>query len=166
MMSAIPPRQPPGDTFTGDILHREEGDLLCAPSVDAGQTVTSTPYVLRYGIRYLGKPKLSVVPGLVAIDYGTFLNGEEAWDFLIRRSNLYPRAEVFGYRNDGVDEQVFVRQLDLALTPETLVYADEGATVPLARPLAYIGPEAAAPPRLLEYLPHFDRLQAWQAAQS
>lgn len=165
-MSAIPPRQPLGDAFSGFIVHRDEGDLLCAPGVDAAQPASSTPYVLRYGIRYLGKPMLSVVPGLVAIDYGTFLNGTEAWDFLIHRSNLYPRAEVFGYRNDGVDEQVFVRQLDLALTPETLVYADDAATVPRAHPLAYVGPEVDAPPRLLAYLPHFDHLQAWQIAQS
>ncbi|MBE0688574.1 MAG: hypothetical protein IH587_00450 [Anaerolineae bacterium] len=164
-MSAIPPRQSLGDVFVGALLHQDKGDLLCALGVDAAQTATYTPFVLRYGIRYLGKPALSVVPGLVAIDYGTFLNGEEAWDFLLRRSNLYPRAEVFGYRNDGVDEQVFVRQLDLALTPETLIYANDAATIPLARPLAYVGPEEEAPPRLLEYLPRFDHLQDWRATQ-
>ncbi|MCL4248224.1 MAG: hypothetical protein KJ065_08770 [Anaerolineae bacterium] len=164
-MSAIPPRNPVGDAFTGALMRREEGDLLCAPDVDA-VAETHTSFVLRYGIRYLGKPALSIVPGLVAVDYGTFLNGDDAWEFLTRRSNLYPRAEVFGYRNDGLDEQVFVRQLDLALTPETLVYADDTATAPIARPVAYLGPAESAPPRLIEYLPHFAHLDEWLAARS
>ena len=164
-MSAIPPRKPIGDIFTGTLMRRENDALLCAPDVDDA-AATHAIYVLRYGIRYLGKPSLSIVPGLVAVDYGTFLNGEEAWEFLTRRSNLYPRAEVFGYRNDGLDEQVFVRQLDLALTPETLVYADDAATAPIARPVAYLGPTDSAPPRLIEYLPHFAHLHEWLAAHS
>ena len=66
--------------------------------------------IVRYGVRFLGKPHLSVVPGLVAIDYGEMLIGEEAWIFLTKRSNLYPRAEVFGYRNDGHDDMITVKK--------------------------------------------------------
>jgi hypothetical protein len=121
--------------------------------------------VVRYGVRYLGKPHLSIVPGLIALDYGEMLTGEAAWEFLTRRSNLYPRAEVFGYRNDGRDEMITVKNLDLVLPVEVLVYENSSAVMPMARPLALIADDnerTTLPPRLLEYLPCYPTVTAWQ----
>jgi hypothetical protein len=100
---------------------------------------------------------------LVALDYGDFLTGEEAWDFLVNRSNLYPRSEVLGYRNDGRDEMIVIKALDLSVPPEVLVYADASAISPIAKPTALLAPaETVLPPRLLEFLPRFASLAEWQ----
>ncbi len=117
---------------------------------------------MRYGVQYLNKPHLSIVPGLLALDSGAMLTGEAAWRFLLERSNLYPRADVLGYRNDGEDAMVVVKALDLAAPVQVLVYADEGATTPLARVEALIaGEETKLPPRLLAHLRRYDSVETW-----
>jgi hypothetical protein len=98
------------------------------------------------------------------LDYGEMLTGEAAWDFLIRRSNLYPRSEVAGYRNDGRDDMVFIRQLDLAQPVEVLAYANTLAVTPIARPGALIAADTAnLPARLLDYLPCYATVAEWEA---
>jgi hypothetical protein len=164
MGKSIPERKPPGDPFNGVALKIDRTELLALSAIEDVETIASGAFILRYGARYLGRPYLSIVPGLVALDYGEMLTGDEAWNFLLKRSHSYPRAEAFGYRNDGVDDFQLVRQLDLALPPETLVYADESATKPIARPVALIAPDDAdVPARLLEYLPRYASIGAWQA---
>jgi hypothetical protein len=119
--------------------------------------------VIRYGVRYLGKPHLSIIPGLVALDYGDVLTGEAAWNFLLKRSNIHPRADVFGFRNDGVDDMIVVKLLDLAQPVDVFVFANETANMPYAQPTALIAlADAAIPPRLLEYLPRYDTFTDWQ----
>ena len=159
----IPERNPVGDPFTGFVYQFVNQQVLTlSPTTDA-EMIASGNFVVRYGLRYLGKPHLSVVPGLVALDYGDFLTGEEAWEFLLKGSNLYPRSEVFGYRNDGQDEMIVIKALDVSIPPEVLVYADASPTKPIARPIALIAPIGVAlPPRLLEFLHSFDTLADWQ----
>lgn len=158
----IPERQPVGDAFTGVVVQAGAHQALAfAPG--AADVLHAAPGIVRYGVRFLGKPHLSIVPGLIVVDYGQMLTGEAAWDFLINHSNRYPRAEVFGYRNDGRDDMMLVRALDLALPPEVLVYADAHATTPLARPTALIaGADApAVPDRLLGALTRFETMEDW-----
>jgi hypothetical protein len=145
------------------LQHGRAQFLALEPQMDT-QTVAEGEFVIRYGIRYLGRGHLSIVPGLVVLDYGDMLTGDDAWNFLIKRSNLYPRSEVVGYRNDGADDMTFIRNLDLALPPQVLVYSDRTATVPLARPTALIADlRAPVPARLLDYLPRYESLAAWKA---
>jgi hypothetical protein len=169
---ATPERLPVHDVVHGRIEAAADAAgspaaLLLIGAVDAeGETLLEGEVVLRYGIRYLGKPHLSIVPGLLVLDYGTMLNGEEAWAFLLRRSNLYPRAEVFGYRHDGRDEMMLVKNLDIALPAEVLAYPDLAATAPAARLRALIAPDAerhTLPARLLEALPRYADVPAWRA---
>ena len=167
MAKPIPEREPLGDAFTGVVAARESATVLALQAIDGTPTTQSGTFTVRYGLRFLGKPHLSIVPGLVALDYGDMLVGEAAWEFITRRSNLHPRAEVFGYRSDGRDEMMYVKNLDLALPVEVLVYADSRATTPIARPVALIAPESAhVPPRLLQYLPRYDTIAAWQLKES
>jgi hypothetical protein len=159
----IPERQPVSDAFPGAAV-QNGGRQALAFEAGASEVLWAGPCLIRYGVRYLGKPHLSIVPGLVALDYGELLTGEAAWDFLLRHSNRYPRAEVFGYRNDGRDEMMLVRALDLALAPEVLAYADAAATAPVARPTALIASEAQAatlPPRLSEALSRYETMEDW-----
>jgi hypothetical protein len=146
------------------ILQYGNHQVLALTEQSETTTIGNGSFTIRYGLRYLGKLHVSIVPGLVVLDYGDFLTGEEAWEFLIERSNLYPRSEVVGYRNDGGDEMIVIKALDLSVPPEVLVYADAVATNPIARPTALIdSSESAFPPRLLEFLPRFASVTDWQA---
>lgn len=166
-MPAIPERQPVSDTFNGVVLQVGDSQALALTALGDAQVVAGGSLIVRYAIRYLGKPHLSIVPGLVALDYGDILMGEDAWNFLLKRSILYPRADVFGSRNDGADEMIVVKQLDLAEPIDVYVYPDASATIPCAHPIALIAPPAAElPPRLLEYLPRYDSLADWQVEAS
>lgn len=169
MPPAIPPRQPVEDRFEG-YLFDDQGETLIAAAPPEGVSARAGEWIVRYGIRYLGKPHLSIIPGLVAVDYGEMLNGEEAWQFLLRRSNLYPRAEVFGFRNDGRDEMTYVRNLDFVQPIEVLLFDDPVVNLPSARPKALIAADDTqlthTAARLTEYLPCFDSLAAWRASRS
>lgn len=124
-----------------------------------GTDIVSQGVVLRYGVRLLEKPFQSIVPGLIALERGELLTGVTAWDFLFKRSNLFPRAEVFGYRDDGKDDMLTVKRLDLAITPKVLAYPDDSATVPLAEVSALIGDADAFPARALEFGQLFDTVE-------
>ena len=162
----IPPRNPIGDNFEGVVLQDDDVFLLGRTPQNGAQTVKSGMFVIRYGVVYLGKPHLSIVPGLLALDYGQFLTGENAWHFLFNKSNLYPRADVLGYRNDGEDDMVVVKSLDLMHPLDILVYEDDEAAKPLAQARALIAAATEGlPPRLLEYATIYPSLDAWQQAQ-
>lgn len=119
--------------------------------------------MVRYGLRFLGKLHMAIVPELVALDYGDFLVGGEAWEFLLQRSNRYPRSEVIGHRNDGSDDMVFIRTLDMAVPPMVLVYENREAVIALASPTALIAPQTdGLPERLCQFLPVYPQLDAWQ----
>lgn len=161
----IPERNPIGDLFTGFAIAVDGREALAVNFQPEAEIIARGNFVVRYGLRYLGKPFLSVVPGLVALDYGDFLTGEESWDFLLKGSNLYPRSEVIGYRNDGRDEMIVIKALDMSLAPEVLVYTDAAATTPIAKPTALIASSGVdIPPRILEFLPCFANLTEWQSS--
>ncbi|MBC7811137.1 MAG: hypothetical protein H7175_08325 [Burkholderiales bacterium] len=167
MAKLIPERAPLGDPFIGAVLQLEGGQQALAQTADraGADVIVSDAFIVRYGVPYLGKPHLSIVPGMLVLDYGDIFTGEAAWDFLYNRSNLYPRAEVFGYRSDGRDDMIIIRSLDLALPVEVFVYPDEKATTPSAHPKALIATsEAGLPPRLLKYLPRFETVTHWKAS--
>lgn len=163
--SRIPERKPIGDPFDGFLLALDGAHLLALDALAGATVVHHGALVIRYGARVMGKP-FSIVPAILALDYGDMLTGEDAWHFLYHKSHMHPRADVVGYRNDGVDEMLNVKYFDLALTPEVLAYADALATTPLASVSALIAPDAVTvTPRLLDYLPRYDTLEAWRAAQ-
>jgi hypothetical protein len=160
---STPERVAVGDPFHGFTIIADGAQLLATEEQPDSETLLAGTLIIRYGIRYLGKPHLSIVPGLVALDYGDILNGEAAWEFLLRRSNLYPRAEVFGFRSDGRDEMMVVKNLDLALPPEVLAFATDSDIIPAARPVGLIGGDLSAVPlRIRKYLPHYESLTFWR----
>ena len=160
----IPDREPIGDDFNGVISLYKDQHILSTQSIASADGIAYGDFVIRYGIVYLGKPMYSIVPDLVVVDYGEMLVGEEAWIFLTEQSNLYPRSDVFGYRNDGTDENLFIKELDFAIPVEVLAFANESDKTPIATLSALIAPESATyPEKLLKYLPRFDTLADWQA---
>lgn len=163
----IPPRQPIGDIFEGVLVKIGDDYLLARTELAGGETVRAETFTVRYGVVYLIEAMYSIVPGLIALDYGDFLTGAEAWHFLFKKSNLHPRADVLGYRNDGEDDMVPIKRLDLEHPVDVMVYADGEATTPLATVKALITPSPDnIAERLLEYLPQYPTLEAWQEAQA
>lgn len=166
MTTETPKRKPYGESFDGVLLKINHHVLLARAPLPDTEVLHNGSFVLRYGIVYLEKPQYSIVPGLVALDYGEILAGEEAWHFLFHRSNLYPRADVLGYRNDGTDEMIVVKKLDFMQPITILVYADSQATIPLAQVTAAIAQNTDGfPAWLLQYGTFYKTLADWQAAQ-
>ncbi len=162
-MAAIPERVPVSDRFRGVIVQAGGAAALAVAAPPDAEVIASGEFTLQYGARFLGKPEQYIVPGLVVLDYGDMLTGEDAWNFLWHRSNLHPRAEVVGQRDDGREDIVFFRVLDLSLPPHVLVY--DGAAL-VARVTALIARDTTGvPPRLLEFLPCYPTVEDWLLAQ-
>lgn len=160
----IPDRKPIGDVVSGIISQFDNRYILSIHAILSAEFIAEGDFIMRYGITYLGKPHYSIVPDLVVVDYGEMLVGEDAWEFLTKQSNLYPRADVLGYRNDGSDEMLVVKQLDLAIPFNVLAYVSESKHIPVAKLTALIAPERNIyPERLLKYLPCYDTVAEWQA---
>lgn len=149
--------------LNGVVLKVNQSYALALHAHPESEIVVQGNITLRYGVRFLGKPHQSIVPGLMVIEYGDMLTGEEAWEFLVNRSNRFPRAEVMGYRNDGYDDMAYVKALDLALPIDVLAYSSATETMPVASLLALIAPEnTVLPARIAQYLPRFDTISAWR----
>ena len=163
------PRQTVEDPFHGHVLRLASVTLLSTLADSAAETLASGPLLLRYGLVCLETPHLCLVPELVVMEYGELLSGEAAWDFLLHHSNLHPRAEVLGHRDDGMEDQLRVSRLDLAQTPRVLVWPAESAgdATPLARPRAVIADKPdSLPGRLRQFLPLYPSLTDWRHEHS
>ncbi len=163
-MYRLPPRQAISDTVEGFLIQQSENVALSLLP-ERENILAQGNFTLRYGIVYLGRSYLSIVPDLVALDTGGGFNGEEAWDFLFNKSNLFPRADVLGFREDGVDEMVTVKSLDLMHPLRVFAYDTHEATKPLAQVSAIIALDTThLPERLTQAMPIYSDLAVWQKA--
>ena len=161
-MPDIPPRNPVGNSFSGVVLRYASAIFLALEELNNTEVIADGDFTVRYAIRYLEKPHLAIVPGLLAVDYGKFYNGDEMWDFVLTKINTYPRAEVFGYRNDGKDDMTVLKKLDIDQPKQVLVYNNADDATPIAAVHALIAPEnIEIAPRLLTYLRHYNTLDDW-----
>ena len=156
-------RQPIADQLTGVVAEVDGQALLSSAELADGAAIARGELTVRYGITYFGKPHISIVPDLVVADYGELLNGEAAWEFLMKRGHLYPRADVCGLRNDGVEDMVAVKQLDIDYPYVVFVYRQLEDEQPFAALSALIdaNPECYTE-RLLRRLPRFDSVSSWR----
>ncbi|MXX84068.1 MAG: hypothetical protein F4Y70_11500 [Chloroflexi bacterium] len=157
-------RLPISDSAHGWLTRLDERWLLADHALAGGWMAAQGELLLRYGIRILGKPHLAIVPDLVVADRGEMLVGEAAWQFIMERGHLFPRADVCGRMADGADEMLFLKQLDLALPVAVYAYADVEDVKALARLDAIIAQDATTfPARLLARLPRYRCLANWRA---
>ena len=160
----IPQREPINELVSGSVSLLGGSFLLSSSVLPQAEVILQGEIALRYGIPYLFKPEWSIVPDLVVLDYGEIMSGEMAWDFLMKNSHLYPRSDVLGYRNDGVDEMVTLKQLDFDSPYDAFVYREPGDQQPVARLSALIeSANSSFPERLLRHLPRFASLDDWQS---
>jgi hypothetical protein len=163
----IPPRNPIGDVFEGVVLQVDESYLLSPTPLGNTTTVYTGQFVVRYGVTVLGKPHESIIPGLLALDYGEFLTGDNAWHFLMNKSNLHPRADVVGFRKNGEEDMIVVKSLDLMHPLDILVYTTHDSQIPLVQVQAIIAPDGAKlPERLKQYATVYPSIEAWRKAQA
>ena len=158
-------RQAVSDHLEGSVTRLDGVALLTTLTPVPGELLASGPLLLRYGIVCLETPQLCIVPELVVLEYGEQLSGEEAWDFLLHHSNLHPRAEAHGFRDDGIEDQLRVSRLDLAQAPRVLVWRHDDAadSRPCACPQVLISNDPVAlPPRLRQYLPCYSSFIDWR----
>lgn len=161
---SLPERQPISERVSAVVTRYEDSSLLSPDSLEAGEELAQGDLILRYGITYLGKPQLSIVPDLVVADYGEMLVGEAMWQFLMKSAHLYPRADACGLSKDGHEEMVLLKQLDFDYPYDVFVYRKDGDRRPLTRLSALIASgHTLFPQRLIAHLPRFDSLSAWRA---
>lgn len=164
-MYRLPPRLPVSEVFHGYLLQIEGQYALSTWPDDTATTVLTGDLMVRLAVVYLGRSHQSIVPELIALDTGGGYSGEEAWDFLFNKSNLFPRAEVVGYRDDGTEDMITVKSLDLMYPVRVLVYDTDAARKPIAEAHAVITPDPESlPPRLRLHLPYYATTAAWQKA--
>lgn len=156
-------RQPIADRLTGVVTEVDGLALLSSAELVDGAVIARGELTIRYGITYFGKPQMSIVPDLVVADYGELLIGEAAWAFLMEGAHLYPRADVCGFRQDGVDDMVAVKQLDIEYPYDVFAYRRLEDEQPFATLSALIDADSASyPERLLCHLPRFDSIVSWR----
>ncbi|MBA3874820.1 MAG: hypothetical protein H0X30_37300, partial [Anaerolineae bacterium] len=68
MAGTVPEQNPIGDSFTGMILQIDEAQVLSTVDSSVGQVIATGTFIIRYGLRFLGKLHISIVPGLVVLD--------------------------------------------------------------------------------------------------
>lgn len=159
-----PHRRPISERVTGVVTRLGDATLLSSRKLPEGDEIAQGDLVIRYGITFLGKPQLSIVPDLVVADYGEMLYGDGAWQFLMDKGHLYPRADVCGRRNDGQEDMLAVKQLDFDYPYDVFIYDDVADSEPLTKLMALIAADRAKfPGRLIEHLPTFSSLDHWRA---
>lgn len=157
-------REPISERVSAVVTRVDDSSLLSCGCLEAGEVLAQGDLSLRYGITYIGKPQLSIVPDLVVADYGEMLVGEAMWQFLMKSAHLYPRADACGRSKDGVEEMVVLKQLDFDYPYDVFVYRMDSDRKPLTRLSALIASEKTQfPRRLLAHLPRFDSLNDWRA---
>lgn len=163
-MYRLPPRQPVQDLVEGVVSRAHERLFLAPELLPNAELVAAGLIAVRYGIVYLGQTYHAIMPELVALDTGGGFAGEEAWDFLFNESNLFPRADVIGFREDGVEDMVTVKSLDLMYPLRVFAFFPSDAPSNLGQLTALIGTlNGDLPSRLVQSLPHYPDLAAWEA---
>lgn len=159
----MPERQPISERISAFVTCIDGISLLSLNALASGDLLAHGDLFLRYGITYLGKPQLSIVPDLVVADYGEILVGEAMWQFLMQSAHLYPRADACGVDKDGNEAIIVLKQLDFDHPYDVFVYRNDRTRKPLARLSALIAKDQSRiPRRLLTHLPRFDSLEAWR----
>ncbi len=109
--------------------------------------------VLRFFIAYLYESDFGLNPASVFTEYGGELTGWQAWDFMFKRYTVNPRSDVTGLRSDGVETELFLKELDMVETVHIYADPDLHSHEPLARITAFSAVDAVEiPPRLAQIL--------------
>ena len=75
-----------------------------------------TPVFARYAFLQFNSLR-PFFPTMAADDRGTLYRGLDAFDWITQSGLLFPRSDVMGVLSDGSEDQLFLKELDLAVPP-------------------------------------------------
>ena len=104
-----------------------------------------SPVVVRYAYPRF-ETRAPFFPFMAADDVGTLYRGLDALDWIAQSGLLYPRSDAMGVWADGSEDQLFLKELDLAVPPIPFVAATPGEDGFPGSPLA----------AAVEIVPHSD----------
>jgi hypothetical protein len=114
------------------------------PETLPGRVLHRGKLVIRYAMAFIYEPDTFYVQRIVD-DFGRDFRGDEAFDFAYSKGDAFPRASVLGIRaSTGEEEQIYLKQLDLARPVLPVVYAASKELIPIAHINAAAWLDAAA----------------------
>ena len=146
----------------------EEEQVLLLLDV-APEEKTAVSLYLRFPFITLG-PEDHIFPSYVLDDWAKEIYGTAVYDWMVDHGDHFPRAEVFGFEQDGSETQCFVRGLEHYVKLPCYVYPDFQAKVNeglllrkiLVEDTAVSQPERTKRPSLLERPLASARVQWWR----
>ncbi len=135
----------------------------------APQVETAVSLYLRFPFITLG-PEEHIFPSYVLDDWAKEIHGTAVYDWMVDNGDHFPRAEVFGFEQDGSETQCFVRGLEHYVKLPCYVYTSRQAAVNagvlvskiLVVDTAVSQPERIQRPLLLERPLASARVQWWR----
>jgi len=114
-----------GEQINGAILLIDSTHVLVGGQLPANLphiTLYRGPITIRYALPFVYEPDSFFVQRIVD-DFGRDFRGKDALDFAYRTGDAFPRAAVIGMRaSSGAEEQIFLKQLDLARSMVPVAY--------------------------------------------
>ncbi|MBM4425115.1 MAG: hypothetical protein FJ030_17335 [Chloroflexi bacterium] len=158
---------PPHETLPAHCFQLD-GQHYLATGNGAGALAASgqgafTPAHIRYAYPQL-ETRRPFFPAMAADDVGKLYRGLDSIDWLIANGLLFPRADVSGLWPDAAADQLFIKELDLAVPPLAFASPSESdfPGVPLTAAIEIIenttfalAPDGNFPARLLSAIPAF-----------
>lgn len=128
---------PPSDTLNGYLVRLADGrvalmigDLSPVPSCEV---LHCGPVTIYYALALLYEQDY-LLPQWAYDDFRREYHGAAAIDFMLRRGDAFPRADVIGRRvSNGQRADLFLKQLDLGRGLLAFVYSSADTPQPLAR---------------------------------
>lgn len=106
----------------GALLEREDGSVGLLLAEGAG------PVHARYGLVVLGTERV-VFPALALDDWGHERKTMGLYRWIYEEGQRFPRAEVFGFTEQGRETQIFLRDLEIFMRYPLFVYESGKAPV-------------------------------------
>lgn len=111
---------------------------------------SAEPIYLRFVLPELEREE-GIFPAFLLDDWGKEIKSLALYDWVRENGSQFPRAEVFGVDQNGVEAQAFLRELDLFVKYPVYAYSEKSAPVTAGQRLTAIvlaNPQATTPERI------------------
>ncbi len=106
----------------------DEGRLFLLLLDEKPEMDTAVSLYLRFPFITIG-PEEHIFPSYILDDWGHEIRGVEVYGWMVDNGDHFPRAELFGFEQDGSEAQCFVRGLEHYLKLPCYVYNDRQSPV-------------------------------------
>lgn len=121
-----------GQQVAGKLLDQDKHTALIVNDFEPSQELLSNLIILRCAFVTRGHDGGDhIFPAFILDDWGREIHGIKLYRWMRENGERFPRAEIFGYEQDGRETQCFVRELELYATLPC--YAFLSAEVPVSK---------------------------------